>query len=299
MTGKDVALDGDGALSAAQVSEQIQRLRQARDYVRSCSEGDAMDAKRNAELVREWVRIQKAAASIALEACKLQFVALRRLGQLESTQIKGAERSAAIWLAGMPDAAFDELLADMRFACSPIGLYRDKDRAAQREKWRERGRDIGRGEGTPVDPESVSKLANELLHQALSGGSITVNELTDELADWLDLGQKCKEDYLMREGVEAIIREALRSESFDDEAHPDFITWKDKEAGWLRIPWGAATLPQLQWMASYRHQQASELQEAADELASLADHLGAVARNRPELTRLSELWAALKSGGAA
>lgn len=297
MTGTDIAVPGDDALDAAEAARQLDRLRRAREWVRGCAEAEALGAKQDAEMIKAWVRVHKAATAIAIEACKLEATALRRLCQLKSDAIKGQQRTAGDWLAAMTDAEFEELLAQMKWARSPISLFREDQETARKNAVFERGRDIGRGDGdySPVDPEAVSKAANELLHSALSRGAVSVNELCDELLRWLDLDCRGEDGYLVRTGIDSIVREALRSESFEDEGHPDFVTWKDEEAGWLRIPWTAATLPQLQWMAEYRQQQVRELRSVADDLSSLAATLTRIASEHPDSRRLSELWKLLRS----
>lgn len=285
MNAELVLPDGDAV-------QQIQRLRQARAWVSSCTEDEALDAKRQAELAREWVRIHKASQEIAIEACKLQATALRRLCQLGSNAVKGQEKTAGDWLAAMPDVEFDALLAGMTWPRTPISFYNESQRVRREDLKREHGRYLARGNGEPLDYDSIAKAANDLLHTAMTGGATTVNELTVELARSLE--RDLDEDYLMRQGIETVIREALRNESFEDDDHPDFVTWNDKEAGWLRIPWAAATLTQLRWMADYRQAQAQELQKAADELTSLVTGLEQVATTSPELTRLSDLWRELR-----
>lgn len=290
----ELARIGDDPLSEQAAAEQVRRLHAAREYVRNCpGEAEALEAKRQAELVRHWARINKASGEIAREACKLQATALRRLCELQSSSVSGQEREAGEWLASLGDREFDALLASMRYAKSPITLYKDHLRKLEEQKVFQRGRDIGSGEaGTPVDYESVARAANDVLHAALAGGAVTVNEITDRLAEELyEYGVSS----VLREGIQSIVREALRNETFDDEDHPDFITWKDAEAGWLRIPWAAATVPQLRWMAEFRQEQARELKAAADDLTALADAMEQTA-HRHRLTRLSDIWQAFVGG---
>jgi len=270
------------------------QMRAAREYVRGCTEDEALKAKKDAQVAWEWVKIHDAAAEIAIEACRLQATAVRRLAQLGSRHISGQGRPAAEWLGSMPDAAFAALLDGMRAARSPVSLYNDHRKRVERDAKLWRGREIADGNGFPADYDSVCSAATYVLHAAMAGGATTVNELTDELGACLGYGDTDMGDPVIREGIEVAVREALRSERISGEAHPDFVTWKDREAGWLRIPWPAATLDQLRWMAEFRQEQARELQEAADTLAILVRDLGAVRADNPRLTRLNDLWAALQ-----
>ena len=140
----------------------------------------------------------------------------------------------------------------------------------------------------------MCRAATHILNAAMARGATTVNELTEELGSALGYGDTDMGDPVIREGIEVAVREALRSENISGEAHPDFVTWKDREAGWLRIPWPAATLDQLRWMAEFRQEQARELQEAADTLAILVRDLDAIKADNRHLTRLNDLWAALQ-----
>lgn len=289
----ELAVPGEGPLPSEDVAQQVRQLRQAATWISSGTESEALDAKRRAELAREWVRIHKASKDIAIEACRLQATALRRLCQLHSGAVKGMEKSAGDWLASLPDHKFNAMLAAMTWPRTPISLYNASLKDEREDRQRARGEDIANGAGEPLDWESVSSAANDLLHRALSRSAVTVNEMTEELAERLGFRVDGPDDYLMRQGIETVVREALRNETFEDGDHPDFVTWKDQEAGWLRIPWPAATLNQLRWMADYRHGQAQELQKAADELSGLVESLTRVAVAHPRLARLSELWRAL------
>lgn len=293
----DLAVIGDSPLSAAETDRQIRELRKARDYVRRCPEAGALKAKKDSALVREWVKIHKASSKIAVEACKLQATAVRRLCQLGSHAVTGKEREAGNWLASLSDADFDELIAGMRYARSPVTMYSDYCRTKQRDDTIARGRVLadGNGEGADYDYESISKAASEILHSSLAGGATSVWELSEQLLRALDFNWRERDDYLLREGAEEVIREALRHDTWDGGHHPEFITWNEKEVGWLRIPWPAATLDQLRWMAEFRHQQAKDLQAAANDLSDLVDALERVSLSHPTLRRLPELWHALKA----
>ena len=193
---------------------------------------------------------------------------MRRLCELDSALIKGQERTAGEWLARMSDAAFNQMLAEMKYARSPVSLYNDFVRSRRDDMTRGRGERIAEGHGQPADYQSVVEAANLLVHTAAASGATSVSELAKALRDELHMDSRgFIEDELLQSGIESVIREALSSESFDDGVgHPDFVTWKDKDAGWLRIPWAAAVLDQLRWMAEYRAEQARELMAAAAEL---------------------------------
>ena len=293
---RELAIPGAEDITGAQGQRLMEQMRAAREYVRGCTEDEAVKARKDAKVAWEWAKIHDAAAEIAIEACKLQITAVRRLAQLSSRHIFGPGRAAAEWFGSMSDQTFATLLSSMRHARSPVALYNDHHkRKAEREAW-ERGRAIGEGGGEPHAYESVSDAASQILFAAMAGGATTVGELTEELGN--NLGYS-REEYKyhreIREGIESVIREALRTERISGEAHPDFVTWKDREAGWLRIPWPAATLDQLRWMAEFREEQARELAEAAETLRILVRDLDSIRAGNRRLTRLNDLWAALQA----
>jgi hypothetical protein len=290
----ELAVPDDGPLSGPDVAGTVAKLRAARQYARSCAEDEALKAKRDAEVVRHWVKVNKAAAVIGVEACKLQATAVRRLAQLGSHHIAGAGRSAAEWLGSMTDQEFSRLLDGMRYAKNPSTLYSDHLKQEERDGAFNRGQAIAEGEGDGADYDSVCNAASNVLHAAMAGGRTTVAEMSDQLAEVLGYGGDGRH-YAIREGIESVIREALRTERISGEAHPDFVTWKDREAGWLRIPWPAATLDQLRWMAEFREEQARELAEAAETLRILVRDLDAIRAGNRHLTRLNDLWAALQA----
>lgn len=293
----ELAVPGDGMLTDAMAQRFIAQMRAARQWIWGADADEALKAKRDAEMVRQWAKINKASAEIAMEACKLQAHALRRLGALGAAgmaPLNNSEKSVAAWFAEMDDAEFGALMNGMRHAKSPHTLRNEWLREQRDHELYERGRAIAEG-GSPADQESVAQASRVVLHAAMGRGATTVNELCKELAEWLDLDFDRRDDRLMREGVEAVVREALRCEDVSGESHPDFVTWKDREAGWLRIPWPAATLDQLRWMAEFRQEQARELQEAADTLGILVRDLEATRKANPHLSRLNDLWAALQA----
>jgi hypothetical protein len=293
---RELAVPDGGDLADVVAQRFIAQMRAARQQIGGATADEASKAKRDAEVARHWAKVNKASSEIALEACKLQACALRRLGALGAVgmaTLNNSEKAVAAWFAEMDGAEFGALMNGMRYAKSPHTLRNEWLREQKDRESFNRGRDIAEG-GTPADPVSVTEAAREVLNAAMAGGATTVNELTMELAKWLDLNLDRHEDRVMREGVESIVREALRCEDVSDESHPDFVTWKDREAGWLRIPWPAATLDQLRWMAEFRQEQARELQEAADTLAILVRDLDAIRAGNPRMSRLNDLWAALQ-----
>lgn len=299
-------------LNPDEISEQIRLLREATEYVRTASQDEAVAAVGRAQMIREWARIYKAAGAVALEAARLQTTALRRLAQLRPDQVqKGLVRTTAVWLASLSDDDFNELLGSMTESFGPVALYRQH---LQDERVYAAGRRAERlASGTETPPErsmwerqEVGRAAEEVLGAAFSDDPSTVAELADRLAQRLDmdLHEDDGPEYVaMREGLEEVIRAAIRRENvfpgfsaldgspITGRSHPWYVTWCDPDGRWLRMPWIVAHLSHLRWWADYKQQQARDMQEAADELGRLADRLEATALAHPEAgTRVNDLW---------
>ena len=312
----DLAVPENGPLSAAEAARQVDQLRKAREFVRLCTADEALDAFNQAQLVREWTRLYKAATGVALEACRLQAAALRRLGQLAPGKTrKGQERNTAEWLATLTDEAFERLIGKMTDPVGPLTLYRAHLARGRIDTNRYEGEQGARGNEVYIFDEPVEEnlgiAAYEVLHAAMAGGATTVNDLTVELARRLEINLESMdpESSAMREGIEAVIREALRNESVHGgelvrrttrgpveqhlaghEGHPKWITWRDASGTWRRIPWQAAHLAHLRFMADFRQKQADDTQKSADELKALADLLEQAAERLPGMTSLPDLW---------
>lgn len=61
MSAKLAVPDG-GPLTAGDAARITAQLREVREYVRTCSLAEAMDARNKAEITREWARTYRAAA---------------------------------------------------------------------------------------------------------------------------------------------------------------------------------------------------------------------------------------------
>jgi hypothetical protein len=284
----------DGPLSDADVDEMVGKLRQAAEWVCTANAPEATDTMQKARLVREWVKISNAAKQIGIEAVRLHFTALRRLAQLNACdQIASPqERSAARWLADMTDSDFATLLDEkVTDKSSPTAIYREMRAGQQTEIKVSYGRELARGSGVDYSRAELAYAASQVLNSAMASGQTTVSKLTENLVQNLELaGDSGVADSAIREGVENIVREAIRIESRTTDGRVSVIVFKTKE-GWLRIPWNAATLEQLKWMADFRMRQAQELTQAAEELASLTATMEKVHAENPTWTTLKDLWA--------
>lgn len=258
----------------------------------STSAEDIADARRQAEQLRKIAKIAANAGEVARAALRIEFTALRKLVLMDALKlIPAGTRTSATWLASLPQDEFDDLLVSMSSGDSPVSMYRRVLAREAEARSRQRGREIGQGRGDQGEYKSPAEAAYDLLHSAAAGGATTVEALANRLRQEFGIRDgEYQEDQLLREGVECVVREALRDEAVKGGEHPDWLTWRDKELGWMRIPWAAGSLSQLRWMTEFRSQQAKEVQAAADELGALAELLAAVQLRNPQMERLADLW---------
>jgi hypothetical protein len=101
-------------------------------------------------------------------------------------------------------------MTGMLRAKNPVTLHKDYLQEEADRRSYNRGPDIGEGRGQESEYESVGRAALAVLHAAMSGGGTTVNELTNDLADYFYIDLRSRDERIMREGLEAVIREALR-----------------------------------------------------------------------------------------
>lgn len=276
----------DDTLSAAQAAQQIDMLRRAQDYVRVCDVLDELvDAHNRAEMVKKWVRLHNAAQAIELEACKLDWLALRKLAAIDPMAIKSTKlRSGARWLAKMAQAEFDERLRRMEYPMSPWQAERDE---AER-RWSNGLRAIGRGDDfdpPDYDLREVAAAAAVLLAAAQAEGMASTTALREALKDALP---NDRENDLVNEGIDQVIRQAFRSQSLPD-GYPAWVTWYSESAGWVHVPFDAATLEQLAWMADYRRKQAADLAASARHIEGLVRILRACSARLGGVQRLATL----------
>jgi hypothetical protein len=222
----------------------------------------------------------------------------------------------AEWLAAMTDIDFGTLMSGLTEPRGPQALYQDHLNTSRTRETRREGERAALGQEGPQELRewALASAAQDLLHTAMAGGATSVNDMAVELASRLDIVMEdgTVTGAAMREGIETVIREAMRNEtprggeqavwrkrkrgeSWHQEleggcGHPSWITWQDPHGYWRRIPWAAAHLAHLRFMADYRQHQAQAMQAAADELSALTGELEKTAGDDPGLTRLADLW---------
>ncbi len=251
----------------------VTRLREAREQVQQSSVPEAEQAIKSARMVLAWVRINKASREIAVEACKLQLTSLRRIYQAEPKHA-GTDRTYGRWLAGLDDHRFEQILKDLDHVgpVNPAWVYRAYGGRLNPKK--DDRHTSSKGAIGVNSREAVAAAIADYLDAvtSLTATTVTVRSLTDKVADELGIGNEVRADLLLRQGIDVMVREAMRAERPDE--LPEYVTWKDPDTGeFVHIPWRFANIEQLEFMAGYRQQQAAEVKQKADELSDIAARL--------------------------
>lgn len=310
-----------GVADPRAIAAQVAALRAARHLAATATAAEAADLLGRARVAREWVKVYKAAREVEVEACKLQCAAMRRIGQLDPAVAGRNARHIAVWLAGYDDEAFAGLLARVPAPTrphdprGPFRLYSEWLAESRAEAARAAGADAARGKQKAFPPEpsddglpggewfNLASAAADVLNAAFAGGAVTVPDLAAELARQLDADTRLSYPVgvAAREGFEVVIREAIRADNIRGTnldsgrggsaagTMPAWVTYQDPAAGWVRVPWQAARLAHVQFMADYREAQAAELARSAAWLRTVVGVLVAAEAELPGETRAAVL----------
>jgi hypothetical protein len=277
-----VALRSQNGLAQERAADMVSALYTARLEMDEASAQVASDTAKQAALVREWVRIQKASATIGVEATRLEMTALRRLGQLGALEsLTPTAQAAAKGFAGMTVSAFTELVADVSKATSASRVWTRHSEHSKEAARYDLGARIGAGiVDTPVcsDPRELMSAAQTLLDHVVASGQITsVSSAAEMLATRMDILSDYKHDPVVRKGVRETVRYALMNAGDQDDCFPKFISYQEAEAGWVHIPLATATVRHLRFHDEYRQRQAEQMRASADKSRALYLHFAGLA----------------------
>lgn len=270
----------------------------AAEWVRSASVDEAIDVAERARLAQAYVKAVGAARRLAESACRLECEALRRIGQLGSFDAlrrtkNGAQRvGIAKSLAAMTDDAFAQLLATIPASATAVGVMRAWKRDQDEAEADRTGRGIGSGRAkVPLDAawslRALVQAATCLLDNYASDlGAIDAMSVAEELAQ--DIGSDWQEA-AVRAGYKEAVRLAIQSyDSGGSWMHPDLPEWvsyEEDEAGWVRVPARAASLEQFRAMVAFRRHQADTLTAQAETYERALAELDATAACFPDCPR--------------
>lgn len=253
--------------------DQLNVVQQMREVVRTAPLAESMDIAEKARWAAKFARVAQAAGELAAEAVKLECQALRRVGQLDPTVLKGERKKVAEAFAAMSDQEFavGVLVRAVANVASATAVYRSM-RAEERH-----ASDVEQFWSAPASTRAtyseVRAAAETLLARVDVEGADA--EIVDGLAR--ELGLDDVSDALAG-GLRAIAEHAIANvESgrwqLQEFTLPEFVTIRADvypEFRWRRVPVSLATVPQLRSMIDDRRRQAEELLAAVGELEAAA-----------------------------
>lgn len=288
-------------LEGLDIQKQTAVLRQAQAAVADASAFDAVSAAEQARMVREWIKVIKGSAALAIEATRLECLALRRVGQVGAhRELPSHKRSVARLFSELSDADFDLLvMAEIKARSTAIGIARQIERERAWRINREAGRAIAGGEPGQIVPVTDDQLQNlveaagaMLNTYAADGVPFAVTDAAAAIAE--DLGYD-QHSAAVREGLREAIRQAIRIDDggegcSDDPDAPAWVTYHEDDAGgWVRISWANASLDQFSAMVDLRHSQATQAADTYARLHGVLQRLRRAQALHPTVTSCSKL----------
>ncbi len=277
--------------------EQLRALRAIREIVRITDDpNEATTTAQRARLIREWVKISKAANEIAIEATRLEMTALRRLAQLNAFDgMSSASKAAARGFAGLSDEDFATLIEKAGESSTAIAVWRSTQREEQEAAGYERGQRMARGEGHvpshSVDTDEMADAASKVLAASLDADrNLSVTEAALRLSELLDISDEFHASAAVRNGLRNAIRSALHNDLETEDGVPNFVTYRTTEAGWVHVPFNVASVEQVESWALFRQSQANDYVAAAAEAISISDKLKKAQAEHPKETSAKKLW---------
>jgi hypothetical protein len=294
--GKMMTTDLATTVQGMDFTRQADLLRALQEEVRTAPLPRAEEVVEQAHMIRDWLKLVKGSALLAVEATRLECIALRRIDQAGATdRLPVASRGPARRFGAMNETEFEALLGSVVNWVTPLTLHLRMKRDEDAREDHDRGRKAGRGQADSIQPIELAEFiqaAGALLGDySLKGQPFTIAEVADEIAR--DYGDKYASG-AFREGLREAVRQALRVDDggWHDEFKSDgpaWVTYFEDRAGWVRIPWGSASLDQFAAMVELRVHQLETLRAVVGRLAELHARLKYTADANPAVTTCREL----------
>lgn len=232
---------------------------------------DTENIRERAVFIKKLAAVQKTTRRLWIAAARVEAVCLHRLTELGGDRPTGLNNTVWEYIATLDREGLVAALD--RIADTPL-VTQARDWAYNNELG-VAAESIASGTKeltglTGYDREYAVRSVREVLDRALAGGvPFTVAEAAEQLIEQLGFSNSQP----IQTAAELVVREALRETwvwgAHGDRELPDFIA-VETPAGWVRLPWWAATITDLRWTATFRAKQAGELLAEADRLAALA-----------------------------
>ena len=254
---------------------------------------DLKEARARVEAMKAWAKVHDLTKQLRLELLHIEVAALVRIVELGgAATLKPAEARAAEYLAAMNPVERVKFIDGNKTATTATGLCQSVWREDEIKRHRQQSVVLGRKmaehpEPPPIYDEQAITLARRNSHgiagvlagiadEYMSDGEeFTIEEMAARIMED-SLPDDLQEDDVIRKGVSEVCREAVRRAptlSIGDTVIPRFITARNGNNKYIRIPTMNATLAHLDDMIMMRESQIAQDQLAVERLQKIAKML--------------------------
>lgn len=254
---------------------------------------DLKEARARVEALKAWAKVHQLSKQMRLELLHIEVAALVRIVELGGVDtLKPGEARAAEYLAAMNPTERVKFIESNKSATTAMGLCHSVWREEEIKRQRKESFVIGRKMAeNPEPPPTYDEAAIKAARDNAAGVSGVLANIADEyiddtaaftieeMADRIiadSLPEELQEDEVIRKGVSEVCREAVRRApalSIGDTLIPRFITARNEDNKYIRIPSMNATLAHLEDMIAQREAQIAQDQIAVDRLKKMAKML--------------------------
>jgi hypothetical protein len=281
---------------------------------------DLKEARARVEAMKAWAKVHDLTKQLRLELLHIEVAALVRIVELGgAATLKPAEARAAEYLAAMNPVERVKFIDGNKTATTATGLCQSVWREDEIKRHRQQSVVLGRKmaehpEPPPIYDEQAITLARRNSHgiagvlagiadEYMSDGEeFTIEEMAARIMED-SLPDDLQEDDVIRKGVSEVCREAVRRAptlSIGDTVIPRFITARNGNNKYIRIPTMNATLAHLDDMIMMRESQIAQDQLAVERLQKIAKMLRDCPGGDNAEARIGALVASsISEGGAA
>lgn len=281
---------------------------------------DLKEARARVEAMKAWAKVHDLSKQMRLELLQIEVAALVRIYELGGADtLKPAEAKAAEYLAGMDPVDRVEFIEANKTATTATGLCQSVWREEEIKRHRKQSFVIGQKMAEEPAPPPVydekaireardhsagvagvlAQIADEYMDD---GVAFSIDEMADRIINDA-LPEDLQEDEAIRKGVSEVCRDAVRRApalSIDGTLIPRFITARNENNKYIRIPAMNATLAHLDDMIMMREAQITQDQLAVERLQKIAKILRDCPGGDNAEARIGALVSAsISDGGAA
>jgi hypothetical protein len=281
---------------------------------------DLKEARARVEAMKAWAKVHDLTKQLRLELLHIEVAALVRIVELGGAgTLKPSEAKAAEYLAAMDPVERVKFIDANKSATTATGLCQSVWREDEIKRHRQQSVVLGRKmaehpEPPPIYDEQAITAARRNSHGIAGvlagiadeymsdGDEFTIEEMADRIMED-SLPDDLQEDDVIRKGVSEVCREAVRRAptlSIGDTVIPRFITARNENNKYVRIPAMNASIAHLEDMIKMREEQIAQDQVALDRLKDVAKILrDCPGASDPDARIGSLIAASISNSGAA